>query len=70
MTPLLGSLSLRTIGIGAAAVAAGVMFTRPLLVKIFTAAYDAKDAAEGAWQQARTEAAEIRREARTAKSEA
>ena len=66
--PIIGRWSLRSFGIGAAVAAAGALVTRPLLVEALTCAYEVKDAAEGAWHQAKTEAASIRAEALTARS--
>ena len=67
--PLIGRLSMRSFGIGAAVAAVGYVVARPLLVQAVAAGYEVKDAVDGAWQQAKTEATKVRAEALASRSQ-
>lgn len=68
LLPIIGKWSLRSFGIGAAVTAVGALVARPLLVEALAVTYEIKDAAEGAFYQAKAEAATIRAEARAGRS--
>ncbi len=67
--PIIGRLSMRSLGIGAAVAAVGAVVTRPLLVQVVAAGYEVKDAAEGVWHQAKLEAERVRTEALATRSQ-
>ena len=61
--PVIGRLSMRSFGIGAAVAAVGYAVARPLIVQAVAASYEVKDAVDGAWHQAKNEAQKVRAEA-------
>ena len=67
--PLIGRLSMRSFGIGAAVAAVGYVAARPLLVQVVAAGYEVKDAVDGAWHQAKAEAQKVRAEALATRSQ-
>jgi cell division protein FtsB len=67
--PLIGRLSMRSFGIGAAVASVGYVVARPLIVQVVAAGYEVKDAVDGAWHQAKLEAQKVRADALASRSQ-
>lgn len=61
--PVIGKLSMGSLGVGAAAAVVGAAVARPLLVGAVRAGYEVSDAVTDAWAKAKTEAQAVKNEA-------